>query len=120
MAEALARRAPRVHRRREVDENLLVEEVGKWSVADIVQEPGDPQGLHNEALARDRLSSDRESRSQRRIERASPQPGLVHHPEAMREPGVLGGREDPSCALELADPAEALDPRGVEEVLLRG
>jgi hypothetical protein len=31
---------------------------------------------------------------------------------------MLGGREDPPSTLELADPAEALEPRGVEEILL--
>ena len=33
---------------------------------------------------------------------------------------MLRGREDPPSALELADPAEALEPRGVEQILLGG
>ena len=36
----------------------------------------------------------------------------------MGEPRVLGGREDPASALQLADPAQPLEPRGIEEVLL--
>ena len=39
-------------------------------------------------------------------------------PEAVGEPRVLGGREDPARALELADPPQPLEPGGVEEVLL--
>ena len=39
-------------------------------------------------------------------------------PEAVGEPRVLGRREDPAGALELADPAQPLEPRRVEQVLL--
>ena len=42
----------------------------------------------------------------------------MHDPEAVGEPRVLGGREDPARALELADPAQPLEPGGVEQVLL--
>ena len=59
-----------------------------------------------------------QGRAQARVERARPQAGLVHDPEAVGEARVLGGREDPARALELADPAQALEPGGVEEVLL--
>jgi len=31
---------------------------------------------------------------------------------------MLGGREDPPSALQLADPTQALEPRGIEQVLL--
>ena len=57
---------------------------------------------------------------ERRVQRPAPQPGLVHHAEAVGEPRVLGRREDPAGALELADPAQPLDPRRVEQVLLGG
>ena len=60
------------------------------------------------------------SPGQRGVQRPAPQPGLVHHAQAVGEPRVLGGREDPAGALELADPAHPLDPRRVEQVLLRG
>ena len=36
----------------------------------------------------------------------------------MGEARVLGGREDPARALELADPAQPLEPGGIEQVLL--
>src|SRR4029079_13595521 len=55
---------------------------------------------------------------QRRVQRPCPQPGLVHDAKPVREPGMLRRREHPSGALELADAPEALDPRGVEEVVL--
>ena len=56
--------------------------------------------------------------AQARVERARPQPCLVHDPEAVGEARVLGRREDPARALELADPAHALEPGRVEQVLL--
>ena len=56
--------------------------------------------------------------AQARVERACPQPGLVHDAEAVGESRVLGGREDPPSTLELADPAQPLEPGRVEEVLL--
>ena len=60
--------------------------------------------------------------SARAARAAAPAPTarLVHHAEAVREPRVLGGREDPARALELADPAQPLEPRGVEQVVLGG
>ena len=59
-------------------------------------------------------------RAERRlgIERARPQARLVHDPEAVGEARMLGRREDPARALELADPAQALQPGGVEQVVL--
>jgi hypothetical protein len=44
----------------------------------------------------------------------------VHDAEAVREARMLGGREDPAGALELADPAQPLEPRGIEQVVLGG
>ena len=40
----------------------------------------------------------------------------MHHPKAVRETTVLGGREDPTCALQLADAPESLQPRRVKEI----
>ena len=51
------------------------------------------------------------ARPEDRVERPRPQPGLVHDAEAVGEARVLGRREDPAGALELADPAQALEPR---------
>ena len=103
-------------------EDVVVEEVGERPVADVVEEPGDPERLDDQALATAaRLAGAHASvAAQRRVERPRPQPGLVHDAEAVGEPRVLGGREDPAGALELADPAQALEPGGVEEVLLGG
>ena len=91
---------------------------GPWP--DVVEEPGHAQGLDDEALGRDRRAVGRggEGGAQARVERARPQPGLVHDAEAVGEARVLGRREDPARALELADPAQPLQPGGVEEVLL--
>ena len=106
--------------RRERREELLVEEVRERPVPHVVEEARDPQRLDDEPLGRDGLARRElaERRPQRRVQRARPQPGLVHDAQAVGEPRVLRRREHPSGALELADPPEALDPRGVEEVVL--
>lgn len=44
----------------------------------------------------------------------------MHNAEAMREAAVFGGREYPACALQLADAAEALQPRAVEQIFFSG
>ncbi len=41
----------------------------------------------------------------------------MHDAEAMREAAVFGGGEDPACALQLADAAQALQPRAVKQIL---
>ena len=108
-------------------QHVLVEEVGERAVADVVQQPGDPQRLDHERLGRDRVLGRRALRpragverfAQRGIEGGAPQAGLVHDAQAVREAAVLGRREDPAGALQLADAAQALHPRRVEQVLLR-
>ncbi len=121
VGQPLARGPARVARGIERAEELLVEEVGEWSVTDIVEEAGDPERLDDEALGRQRLVGrrDRDLGAERRVERSAPQPGLVHDAQAVGEPRVLGGREHPAGALELADPPEPLDPRAVKEIVLR-
>ena len=42
----------------------------------------------------------------------------MHDAQAVGEARVLGGREDPAGALQLADPAQPLEPGRVEQVLL--
>ncbi len=61
-----------------------------------------------------------QGRPQARVQRSRPEAGLVHDPEAVGEARMLGRREDPAGALELADAAQPLEPRGVEQVLLGG
>jgi hypothetical protein len=89
-------------------------------VADIVEESRDPQRLDDEALRREWLTrrQRRERAAERRLERPRPLPGEVHDPQPVGEARVLSGREDPARALELADPAEALQPGRVEQVVL--
>ena len=120
VGEPLGARPARIGRRLEVGEDVVVEEVGERSVAHVVEEAGHAQGLGDQALGRERRAIARRGKggAQARIERARPQPGLVHDPEAVGEARVLGRREDPACALQLADPAQPLQPGRVEEVLL--
>ena len=42
----------------------------------------------------------------------------MHRAEGVLKARVLGGREDPPRALQLVNPAQALHPAGVYEVLL--
>ena len=79
VGEALAGRPARVGRRREGGQDVVVEEVGERPVPDVVEQPGHPQRLDDEALGRRRLAERRRSvAAQARVERARPQPGLVH------------------------------------------
>ena len=118
MGQALAPDAPGIRRRGEVAQDVLVEEVGERPVPDVMQQPGQPQRLHDQPL-RGRLRA-RLRRSQGRpqagIKVAGPQPCLVHDAQAVREAAVLGRREDPTSALQLADATHPLDPRRVEQV----
>ena len=112
-------RPPGVGGRLEGRQHVLVEEMGERPVADVVEQARHAQGLDHEALGRDRVAGRDQRPAQARVERPGPQARLVHDAEAVGEARVLRGREDPAGALELADPAQPLEPRGVEEVLLR-
>ena len=118
MGERLGTRSPSVDRGGEGGQHVLIEEVGERPVAHVVEQAGDPQRFDDQPLGRDEIAAGTQRRSQRGIQRPRPQPCLVHHAQTVREPGVLGGREDPACRLQLADPAEPLQPRGVQQVLL--
>src|SRR5712691_9813630 len=91
--------------------------MGERPVPDIVQKTGDAKRLDDEPFGRNRLAGDHERGSQRRIERAGPDARLVHDPETVREPRMLGRRKDPAGALELTDPSQSLDPGRVEQIL---
>ena len=114
VGERLAVRAARVVRRGEGRQHVVVEEVGERPVTHVMEQPRHPHRLDDEALGRDA----RIGRSQARVQRARPEARLVHDAQAVREARVLGGGKDPACALELADPAQALEPGRVEQVLL--
>ena len=122
VGEPLAGAAPRVFGGGKGREHAIVEEVRERAVADVVQEPRDPERLDDEPFRGQRLARGErgERGAQGGQQRPRPQPGLVHDAETVREPRVLGRREDPARALELADAAEALQPRRVEEVVLGG
>jgi len=45
--------------------------------------------------------------------------GEMHRTQRVLEARMLGGGEDPPCALELVDATEPLQPSGVDQVLLR-
>ena len=50
---------------------------------------------------------------------ARPLAGEVHRTQSVLKPRMLRRREDPPRALQLMDPAQALQPCGIHEVLLR-
>ena len=120
VGEPLRVRPAGIGRCLERGQDVIVEEVRERPVPDVVEQSGHPHRLGDEALGRQRsiVRVVGEGRAQAGVERPRPQPGLVHDAQAVREARVLGGREDPAGALELADPAQALEPRRVEEVLL--
>ena len=116
---ALGTRPPSVDRGGEGGQHVLVEEVGERPVAHVVEQAGDPQRFDDQPLGRDA--------ARRRARRALPAtdtasaptaPPRASRPRPCVNRRVLGGREDPARRLQLADPAEPLQPSGVEEVLL--
>ena len=120
VGQALGVRPARIGGRLERRQDVVVEEVGERPVPDVVEQPGHPHGLGRPGPRTGCWPRRRRRKrgAQAGIERAGPQPGLVHDAEAVGEARVLGGREDPPSTLELADPAQPLEPRRVEEVLL--
>ena len=120
VAERLGARAAGVGRGREVVQDVIVEEMGERSVAHVMEQAGDPERLDDQPLGRRDGPGCRvaECAAQAWVEVARPESGFVHDPQAVGEAAVFGGREDPAGALELADPAQPLDPGGVEQVLL--
>ena len=118
MGQPLGGGPARVGRGGEGGQDVVVEEMGERPVADVVEQSGHAQGLDHQAFRRDRLGGCEQRAAQARVERPRPQAGLVHHPQAMGEARVLGCREDPAGALQLADPAQPLEPGRVEQVLL--
>ena len=119
VAEGLRHRPAGVGGCREVDQDVVVEEVGERAMADVVEQARDAQGLDDQPLGRRRTSGFcvGQRRPQGGIQLAGPQARLVHHAEPVGEPAVLCGREDPPGALELADPAQPLEPGRVQQVL---
>ena len=119
VGQPLGAGSARIGRRPERRQDVVVEEMRERPVAHIVEQTGDAQRLDHEPLGRHRLSpAATQRRPQAWIQRPGPQAGLVHDPEAVGEARMLGGREDPARALELADAAQSLEPRGIEEVVL--
>ena len=124
--QALAWVAAWMRRRGPARQDVLVEEVGEGAVTHVVQQAGHPKRLHDQRLRRDRVLGRLalgsravvEDVAQRGVQRGAPEAGLMHHPERVDEAGMLGAREDPARALQLADPPHALEPLRVEEVLL--
>ena len=88
--------------------------MAEGAVADVVEEAGQAQRLHDQGLRR-RLGV---QVAERRVEVARPLAGQVHGTHGVLEARVLGGGEDPPGALQLVDAAEALQPGMVDHVLL--
>ena len=98
----------------DVGQEVVVEEVAERPVSHVVEEPGHAEELLDERRGRGVGEDRAEGRPQLLREAA----GHVHRAERVGEPAVLRGGEDPARRLELRDPPEALDPRGVDQVLL--
>ena len=52
------------------------------------------------------------------MEMAGPLAGQVHGTQGVLEAGMLRGRENPPCALELVDSPKPLQPGAVDKILL--
>ena len=78
MGQALAAGPPRIGRGGEGGQDLLVEEMRERAVPDVVQQPGHPQGLHDQALGRDGFGGTDQLAAQAGVQRPCPHAGLVH------------------------------------------
>ena len=64
---------------------MLVEEVGKGTMADIVKQASNSERLDDQPLAGNALSIGRERRPERWVEGSCPEPCFVHHAQAVGE-----------------------------------
>ena len=94
---------------------VLVEEVAERPVANVVKQPRDAHRLLHE-LRRRHIAH---CHPERPVKVLRPLAGEVHGAERVLEARVLRGREHPPRALQLVDPAQALQPSGIDQVLLR-
>jgi len=93
-------------------------EMGERPVSYVVQQTGQPKGLHDQTLGRGAWPGSAAApsrRAQARVQMAGPEPGLVHHTEAVREAAVLAW-EDPSSALVEAYAPHPLQPCRIEQI----
>ena len=95
---------------------ILVEEVPEGPVADVVQQPGNPQGLLDAGSRRDLRHKGR----QVGVELAGPFSTEVHRTQRVLKARMLAAREDPPGGLQLMDAAKSLQPGMVEQVLFCG
>lgn len=93
-------------------EKIVVEEMAKRTVPDIVHQGRDPQELFHIIGRRDVFSRFLEEG----IQMSGESSRHVHRPQGMDEAGMLGRRIDPTGALELINVPEALDPRGIDQI----
>lgn len=105
--------AERLVRDAELVEVLVVEEMSKGAVADIVQQGGEAGGRFDEGLGRAGAADHLEAV----VPFVDDDAGEVHGAEDVLEAHVLGAGEDVPGGLELVDVSQALEPGVVDDLL---
>ncbi len=100
----------------EIRQKVIVEEVAKGAVADVVQEPGDSHVLFDKSRRGTVVS---QNPPERGIEMLGKLPGKVHRAQGMLEPAVLRRGINPAGALQLINIAKPLNPGGIDDIFLR-
>jgi hypothetical protein len=94
---------------------LFVEEMAERSMADIMQEAGEPEEFFDIEGRRKIFTKDAR---QRGIEPFRKDPCHVHRPEGMLEAGMFCRGKNPTGTLKLKDTPKSLNPGGVNDIPL--
>ena len=95
-------------------EKIVVEEMAKRPVPDVVDQGRDTEELFDE-IGRGHILHDF---LEKRVQVSSKPSRDVHRPERMHKPGMFRGRIDPASTLQLVDVSQPLNPGGVDQVFL--
>src|SRR5574337_631619 len=96
-------------------QEVIVEEMSKGAVSDIMKQSGKPEQLFDERRRRQGLP---ECLLQTGIQVSGERTGHVHSPKDMLEPTVFAGWVDPPRTLQLMNTAQSLDPWTINDLLL--
>ena len=100
----------------ELLENILIKEMAKRAMTDIVDERRDAQKFFDVVCRGNILRRF----LQKGVEMPSESAGDMHRPQRMHKTAVLCGRVDPARALQLKNVTEPLHPRRINQILFSG
>jgi hypothetical protein len=97
----------------ESGEILFIEEMGEWSMSDIVQQSPESEKFFNIIQGGNFCLI---NPGEGWIESLREGSSHMHRPERMLKSSVLRGRIHPASTLKLEDATKSLDPRGIDHI----